>query len=61
MTKQAKYHLELSLANQHYFTLRAPNGKIIACSEMYESKQAALKGIRSVRKNAGTDVIVGDV
>ena len=35
-----------------YFTLHARNGKVVATSEMYESKQACKKGIRSVRLTA---------
>lgn len=38
---------------QHYFTLVASNGKTIAVSEMYNTKAGMLKGIRSVRNNAG--------
>ena len=35
-----------------YFHLQAENGEIIAQSEAYNSKQAALDGIASVRRNA---------
>lgn len=41
----------------YYFVLKAANHEIIASSEMYSSKQAALKGIASVKKNAVTDEI----
>jgi len=34
---------------QYYFVLRAVNGKVIATSEQYESKQAAKKGIASIK------------
>jgi len=34
------------------FDLKAGNGQIILNSEVYESRSACLKGIRSVRKNA---------
>ncbi|MFD1804014.1 YegP family protein [Mixta tenebrionis] len=40
-----------------YFVLRAGNHEIIAVSEMYSSKQAAQKGIASVRANATTDTV----
>lgn len=57
--KQAKYELRRTLIHDHYFVLIAPNGKIIAMSEMYNTKQAAKKGIASVQKNAGTTIIKG--
>ena len=40
-----------------YFNLHAKNGKIIATSETYKSKQACLKGIASVAKNAPDAVV----
>ncbi len=42
-----------------HFVLKAGNGEIIAQSEMYESKPAALHGIESIKKNApDADVVV---
>lgn len=37
-------------AQPYYFVLKAANHEIIASSEMYSTKQAALKGIASVQK-----------
>ena len=34
------------------FDLKATNGQVIATSEVYESKNARLSGVESVRKNA---------
>lgn len=34
------------------FDLKATNGQVIATSEVYESKNACLSGVESVRKNA---------
>lgn len=48
-----KFIQNKSQDGQHYFTLVASNGETIAVSEMYKTKQAMLKGIRSVRNNAG--------
>lgn len=39
---------------QYYFVLKATNGEVIATSEMYNSKQAAENGIRSVQSNGVT-------
>lgn len=38
--------------SQFMFNLKAGNGEIIATSERYATKQGALNGIESVRKNA---------
>ncbi|MDR1800748.1 MAG: YegP family protein [Lachnospiraceae bacterium] len=38
------------------FNLLASNGEVIGTSEVYSSKAAALKGVESVKKNAGADV-----
>lgn len=48
-----KFIQHKSQDGQHYFTLVASNGETIAVSEMYKSKFSMLKGIRSVRNNAG--------
>lgn len=39
-------------AGKYHFTLVARNGQVIATSESYERRQAAINGIESVRKNA---------
>lgn len=39
------------------FDLAAANGKVIATSEVYDTKAACLKGLESVRKNAVTQKI----
>ena len=42
-----------STDGQHYFTLIAGNGEVIATSEMYRTKAGRDRGIRSVKANAG--------
>lgn len=39
------------------FDLKATNGQVIATSEVYESKDACLNGVESVRKNAATEKV----
>jgi uncharacterized protein len=39
-------------AGQFRFRLKAANGEIIAVSEGYASKEGAVKGIESIKKNA---------
>lgn len=47
-----KFELYLDKSGAYRFRLRSRNGKIIAVSESYTSRAAALDGIESVRKNA---------
>jgi uncharacterized protein YegP (UPF0339 family) len=48
----AKFVLKKGSTGQFHFNLVATNGQVIATSEAYESKAAALNGIDSVKKNA---------
>jgi uncharacterized protein YegP (UPF0339 family) len=47
-----KFEVFTDKAGKFRFNLKAGNGQVIASSEAYESKKAALSGIESVRKNA---------
>ena len=47
-----KFVLTKGKSGQYHFNLKAGNGEIIATSESYKSKAAALNGIESVKKNA---------
>lgn len=55
----AKYVLAQKGTGYHW-NLLATNGRVIATSEHYNSKAAAMNGIRSVQKNGSTDGIVTD-
>jgi uncharacterized protein YegP (UPF0339 family) len=48
----AKFVLKKGSTGKFHFNLIATNGQVIATSETYESKAAALNGIESVKKNA---------
>jgi uncharacterized protein YegP (UPF0339 family) len=48
----AKFVVKKGSSGKFHFNLVAGNGQVIATSENYESKPAALNGIESVRKNA---------
>ena len=54
-----KFVLEKGSTGKFHFNLHAANGQVIATSEHYESKESALNGIESVRRNA-TDAPVED-
>jgi uncharacterized protein len=49
-----KFVLKKGSTGKFHFNLIAGNGQVIATSEAYESKQAALNGIKSVQTNAPT-------
>lgn len=51
-----KFELKKTSAG-YRFNLKAGNGEIIATSESYTTKAAALNGIDSVRRNAADAVI----
>lgn len=50
----AKFMVIKGSTGKFHFNLVATNGQVIATSESYESKAAALNGIESVKKNAPT-------
>lgn len=47
-----KFELYRDKAGEYRFRLRSRNGKIIAVSDGYSARTAALSGLESVRKNA---------
>jgi hypothetical protein len=51
-TVAAKFVLKKGSTGKFHFNLLAVNGQVIATSEAYESKAAAVNGIESVKKNA---------
>lgn len=48
----AKFEIFKDANNKYRFRLKAANGEIIAASEAYNSKDACLNGITSVKNNA---------
>ena len=56
--KHPKFELYTDKKGEFRFRLKAKNGEIIATSEGYKTKPAALNGVESVRKNAdGAQII----
>lgn len=47
-----KFVLKKGSTGKVRFNLHSTNGKVIATSEAYETKRAALAGIESVKKHA---------
>ena len=52
MASHPRFELKTAKDGQFYFNLTAKNGQVIASSEMYKSKEAALNGINYVKENA---------
>ncbi len=48
----AKFVLIKNTSGKFHFNLLASNGRVIATSELYNTKAAAMNGIESIRKNA---------
>ena len=48
----AKFVLTKDTSGKFHFTLLASNGRVIATSELYKTRAAAMTGIESIRKNA---------
>jgi uncharacterized protein len=55
-----KFVLKRGANGGFHFNLHASNGQVIATSEHYESKAAALNGIKSVRANAPDAKVVDE-
>lgn len=53
-----KFELYTDKSGEYRFRLKAGNGEVIAISEGYSSKSAALNGIDSVRRNAADAAVV---
>jgi uncharacterized protein len=49
------FELKAAAGSQFVFNLKAANNQVVLSSESYSSKQAALDGIDSVKKNAPND------
>ncbi|TDC46556.1 DUF1508 domain-containing protein [Jiangella ureilytica] len=54
-----KFELYKDKSDQYRFRLKAGNGETIAVGEAYASKNGALNGIDSIRRNA-VDAVVDD-
>ena len=50
-----KFEIKTAKTGKVHFNLKASNGQTLLTSEKYESRQAAVKGVESVRKNAGDE------
>nr|WP_201468983.1 DUF1508 domain-containing protein [Microbacterium hydrocarbonoxydans] len=54
----AKFELYTDSSGGHRFRLKAGNGEVIASSESYTTRAAAVNGIESVRRSAADAEVV---
>ncbi len=54
---EGSYERKTSSSNKPFFVLKAQNGSIIGCSEMYSSAAARDNGIASVQKNCTSPTV----
>jgi len=57
-SKDENYDRKITADGQHYFNLKAENGRVIGTSERYKSTVGRDNGIESVKKNALTAVTI---
>lgn len=53
----AKFEIKMARNKKLFFVLIAKNGEKIAQSEMYNSKQAVIGGIASIKANVDAEII----
>ena len=58
--KHPKFEIYNDKAGEFRFRLKATNGQIIAVSEGYKALGGCMNGIESVKKNAGSEIVMQD-
>jgi len=48
----AEFEIKKNSAGKHFWHFKSGNGEIVAVSEAYESKQGAMNGINSIKRDA---------
>jgi len=56
--KHPKFEIYTDKAGEFRFRLKATNGQIIAVSEGYKAMSGCMNGIESVKKNAGSEIVM---
>jgi len=54
----AKFEIFRSISGDFRFRLKAANGKVICQGQGYKTKEACMKGIESIKKNAAAAGVV---
>ena len=58
MARSGKFVIKHGRGGKTHFVLLATNGRVVAASETYESKESCLKGIEAVKRLAADAAIV---
>ena len=58
MVRNGKFVIKRGRGGKTHFVLLASNGRVVATSETYESKQSCLKGIAAVKRLAADAAVV---
>ena len=58
--KHPKFEVYNDKKGEFRFRLKATNGQIIAVSEGYKAISGCMNGIESVKKNAGSEIVMQD-
>ena len=58
MARSGKFVIKHGRGGKTHFVLLATNGRVVATSETYESKESCLKGIEAVKRLAADAAIV---
>jgi uncharacterized protein YegP (UPF0339 family) len=53
---EAKFQVYQDIAKKYRFRLRAPNNKIVAVGEAYETKERCLQGVHAVKRYASAQI-----
>ena len=57
MARTGKFLIKTGRGGKTHFVLVATNGRVVATSETYESKESCLKGVASVKRLAADAVV----
>lgn len=53
---QAKIQIYRDIADKHRFRLRAPNNKIVAVGEAYETKEGCINGVHAIKRYCQAEI-----
>jgi uncharacterized protein len=60
VARTGKFLIKTGRGGKTHFVLVATNGRVVATSETYESKESCLKGVAAVKRLAADAVVVED-
>ena len=58
MARNGKFVIKRGRGGKTHFVLLASNGRVVATSETYESKESCLKGIAAVKRLAADAAVI---